>query len=153
MVAADQEAALPCGRQQAGEFALDRLFAFVHDHFVVSAEQEELRVFAPQSGNVHAGLTLERKDSVDSRPLEPADRAGDVTVRIEKNLDVVLPENRNDFAVVRQQEFIEKLFGDHRAVVVAHILRKAHEFGFIAVEDAVRAPSVEFELVLVQAAS
>ena len=108
-------------------------------------------MFAPQSGDVHAGLALERKDSVDSRPFEPADRAGDVTVRVEKNLDVVFPENRDDFAVVRQQEFIEKLFGDHRAVVVAHILRKAHEFGFIAVEDAVEHLQIEFELVLVQA--
>ena len=55
----------------------------------------------------------------------------------------------NEFAVVGQEEFVEMLFGEHGAMIIAHVLRKRHEFDIMVFGDFFEYLETEIRLVAV----
>ena len=57
----------------------------------------------------------------------------------------------DEFFVVGQEEFVEMLFGEHGAVIVAHVLRERHEFDIMVFGDFFQYFEAEVRLVAVHA--
>ena len=98
-----------------------------HTHLVKAANHEEIGVQITDLGHIHAGLALQRQDTVDTRLDEPGHRAGNIAVGIDEHTGAVFLDLRNQAAVIWQKKFIKKRFGEHGPVVVAHVLRDGHE--------------------------
>ena len=129
MVAANNQSAPAGDRQQALEFGPDRGLAPVHLDLVERPDQRHVRVLFADGVNVGAGLALQREDAVQARLGQPVGDAGGVTVGVDHADRAMLLHPRKHPPVVGPHELVEHVLGQHRPVVVAHVLGEAHEVG------------------------
>ena len=101
--------------------------AELHAHLVKVTEERHVRLFVKVERNVNSCLSLEREHSVSSHRGVPVESHRDISVGINKHGNAVLMYHRDDLFIKRREEFVNQSLRYHRIVVVAHILRKAHE--------------------------
>ena len=92
--------------QQALQLRADLCRSVEHTHLVKAANHEEIGVQITDLGHVHAGLALQRQDTVDTRLDEPGHRAGNIAVGINEHTGAVFLDFRNQAAVIWQKKFI-----------------------------------------------
>lgn len=113
--------------QKTLEFPAHGVRPFEHAHLVKPADHQEIRIFPAYGGYVHAGLALQGQDALNAGSAEPRHRPCDVTIRIHEHTGAVFFDLRNQALVIWLDELIEKFFGKHGPVVIAHILGNGHK--------------------------
>lgn len=113
--------------QKTLEFPAHGVRPFEHAHLVKPADHQEIRIFPAYGGHVHAGLALQGQDALNAGSAEPRHRPCDVTIRIHEHTGAVFFDLRNQALVIWLDELIEKFFGKHGPVVIAHILGNGHK--------------------------
>ena len=92
---------------------------------------------------IDARLSLQRQHAVDSLAQQPGDHPRDVSIGVDENHRSHLLQTGHDLPIVRRNELVEMTFGDHRSVVVRHVLGDWCKSRAAGLGDPIEDPQIE----------